>query len=70
MVKALWQVRKDCTLARREDGGERKIWKKLSGTESEISGSAHSGTFSRFLGKIHQFRHVFIRKRQIKQDTC
>lgn len=33
---------------------------KMSGTESEISGSFHSGTFSRFLGKIHQFRHVFI----------
>ena len=60
MVKALWQVRKDCILARREDGRERQIWKKMSGTESEISGSFHSGTFSKFLGKIHQFHHVFI----------
>lgn len=32
----------------------------MSGTESEISGSFHSGTFGRFLGKIHQFCHVFI----------
>ena len=37
MVKALCQVRKDCTLARREDGAEKEIWKKCNGNPLQYS---------------------------------
>lgn len=52
-------MRKDCTLAKREDGEEKEIW-KMSVTEPEISGSFHSSKLSRFLGKIDQFLYVVL----------